>query len=88
MRARGSTPPEGQPRLKRCPSVWRTGQGLEPALAALPERQREALWLRAVEGLSYAEVASALETTESSVKALIHRARVALVREVEGGGAR
>jgi RNA polymerase sigma-70 factor (ECF subfamily) len=64
----------------------RTGLGLEPALAALPARQREALWLRAVEGLSYAEVAANLETTESSVKALIHRARVALVRTVEGGG--
>src|SRR5262245_19171629 len=58
----------------------RTGQGLEAALAALPERQREALWLRAVEGLSYAEVAQALDTSEKSVKALIHRARVALAR--------
>ena len=56
----------------------RTGHGLENALAALPERQREALWLRAVEGLSYAEVAQALDTSEQSVKALIHRARVAL----------
>jgi len=65
----------------------RAGLGLEPALAALPERQREALWLRAVEGLSYAEVAVALETTESSVKALIHRARVTLAREVGEGGA-
>ena len=64
----------------------RTGLALEPALAALPARQREALWLRAVEGLSYAEVAAALEATESSVKALIHRARVSLVRAVEGGG--
>jgi RNA polymerase sigma-70 factor (ECF subfamily) len=59
----------------------RTGRGLESALAGLPERQREALWLRAVEGLSYAEVAEALGTTEKSVKALIHRARVALASE-------
>jgi len=58
----------------------RTGLGLEAALAQLPARQREALWLRAVEGLSYAEVALALETSEASVKALIHRARVALAR--------
>jgi RNA polymerase sigma-70 factor (ECF subfamily) len=62
----------------------RTGQGLDAALASLPERQREALWLRAVEGLSYAEVAEALATSEQSVKALIHRARVALARV--GGG--
>ena len=64
----------------------RTGHGLEAALAALPGRQREALWLRAVEGLSYAEVAQALETSEKSVKALIHRARVALAREAERRG--
>ena len=66
----------------------RTGCGLEGALEALPERQREALWLRAVEGLSYAEVAQALETSEKSVKALIHRARVALAREAARGGKR
>lgn len=56
----------------------RLGRSLEPALRALPERQRAALWLAAVEGLSYAEVAAALETTEKSVKALVHRARAAL----------
>jgi DNA-directed RNA polymerase specialized sigma24 family protein len=44
----------------------------------LPERQRAALWLSAVEGLSYAEVAASLETSEKSVKALVHRARCAL----------
>jgi RNA polymerase sigma-70 factor, ECF subfamily len=66
----------------------RTGQGLEAALAGLPERQREALWLRAVEGLSYAEVAGALATSEQAVKALIHRARVALAREAKTGGMR
>ncbi len=66
----------------------RTGLGLEAALAALPERQREALWLRAVEGLSYAEVAKALATSEKAVKALIHRARVALARDGGRGGVR
>jgi RNA polymerase sigma-70 factor (ECF subfamily) len=66
----------------------RTGRGLEAGLAALPERQREALWLRAVEGLSYAEVAVALATTEKSVKALIHRARVALARDAKREGTR
>ena len=66
----------------------RTGQDLESALAGLPERQREALWLRAVEGLSYAEVAEALATSEKSVKALIHRARVGLARLAGCGGIR
>ena len=66
----------------------RAGEGLEAALAGLPERQREALWLRAVEGLSYAEVAAALATSEQAVKALIHRARVALAREAKTGAMR
>lgn len=61
----------------------RRGAALERELAALPERQRTALWLAAVEGLSYAEVAEALETTEASVKSLVHRARVALAAGVE-----
>lgn len=60
---------------------------VEEALAALPERQRAALWLCAVEGLSYAQVAEALETTEKSVKALVHRARVALAPTAAAFGA-
>jgi RNA polymerase sigma-70 factor (ECF subfamily) len=58
----------------------RRGKRIERELERLPERQRAALWLSAVEGMSYADVAIALETTEKSVKALVHRARVALVK--------
>jgi RNA polymerase sigma-70 factor (ECF subfamily) len=47
-------------------------------LESLPGKQRAALCLAAVEGLSYAEVAEALEVSESAVKALVHRARSAL----------
>ena len=60
----------------------RVGATLEVELAALPDRQREALWLTAVEGFSYFEVASAIETSEPSVKALVHRARVTLVERM------
>ncbi len=56
----------------------RVSAEVEVALAALPERQRAALWLAAVEGQSYAEVAAALATSEKAVKALVHRARAAL----------
>jgi RNA polymerase sigma-70 factor (ECF subfamily) len=73
------------PPSDRVVDARRDGLGLAVAFGALPERQREALWLCAVEGLSYAEIAEALATTEKSVKALIHRARVALV---ERGGKR
>ena len=52
--------------------------GLEAAFEALPERQRIALWLAAVEGQSYAEVAASLGTSEKSVKSLVHRARSTL----------
>jgi RNA polymerase sigma-70 factor (ECF subfamily) len=60
----------------------RVAATLEAELAALPDRQREALWLAAVEGLSYAAVASALETSEASVKALVHRARATLAERM------
>jgi RNA polymerase sigma-70 factor, ECF subfamily len=44
-------------------------------LAALPPVHRAALTLRDIEGLSYADIATALQMTESQVKALLHRAR-------------
>ena len=55
---------------------------VEQELARLPERQRAALCLSAVEGLSYADVAAALEISEAAVKALVHRARAALVAQL------
>jgi RNA polymerase sigma-70 factor (ECF subfamily) len=62
----------------------RVSAEVEAALAALPERQRAALWLAAVEGQSYAEVAAALDTSEKAVKALVHRARAALAEALAG----
>jgi len=61
----------------------RVGAELEVAIAALPERQRAALWLSAVDGLSYADVAHALDTSEQAVKALVHRARSTLAQRLE-----
>jgi RNA polymerase sigma-70 factor (ECF subfamily) len=55
-------------------------------IEALPERQRMALWLSAVEGLRHAEIAEVLETTPASVKALIHRGRSALVAALPADG--
>jgi RNA polymerase sigma-70 factor (ECF subfamily) len=62
----------------------RTSAMLEGALAKLPERQRMALWLSAAEGHSYAQVAEILGTSEKSVKALVHRGRVAVVTRIKG----
>jgi RNA polymerase sigma-70 factor (ECF subfamily) len=64
----------------------RVSAQVETALAALPERQRAALWLAAVEGQSYAEVAAALATSEVAVKALVHRARSALADALAESG--
>ncbi|HVH17602.1 MAG TPA: sigma-70 family RNA polymerase sigma factor [Myxococcota bacterium] len=60
---------------------------LDGALRALPERQRAALWLVAIEGQSYAEVAASLDVSEQAVKALVHRARASLagLRAADGG---
>jgi RNA polymerase sigma-70 factor (ECF subfamily) len=55
---------------------------LSGALERLPERQRMALWLSAVEAHSYAEVAEVLGTSDKSVKSLVHRARATLAERL------
>lgn len=57
-----------------------TGAPAEPdelgvLLASLPDRQRTAMALFYVEGLSVAEVAAAMELAEGSVKSHLHDAR-------------
>ncbi len=71
------------PSPDRVAHARRVGDEVDGALAGLPPRQREALWLCAVEGLSYAEIAEVLDTSEKSVKALVHRARVGLVAALD-----
>ena len=62
--------------------------GLTDALASLPEQQRRAILLREWQGLSYAEVASRLELTQSAVETLIFRARRSLAAALENPGKR
>lgn len=76
----------GGPAVDEAVGARLEGEALLGELERLPERQRTALWLSAGEGLSYAEVAKVMETTEKSVKSLVHRARVALIDRM--GGAR
>jgi RNA polymerase sigma-70 factor (ECF subfamily) len=59
---------------------------VEAEMNRLPEKQRAALWLAAVEGMSYAEVAEALEVSEKAVKALVHRARTTLAGKLPEKG--
>src|SRR5947209_3898877 len=49
----------------------------------LPEAQRSALLMREMEGLSYEELAVALETTVPAIKSLLVRARMGLVEARE-----
>ncbi|MBE2319652.1 sigma-70 family RNA polymerase sigma factor [Solirubrobacter sp. CPCC 204708] len=53
-------------------------------LADLPERQRAALVLRELNGLSHAEIAVVLETSAANVKQVIYEARTALFSAREG----
>lgn len=56
------------------------GRRVRKLLESLPPLYRAAIVLRDFEGLSYAEVAAALQITEPQTKALIHRARQAFKR--------
>ena len=54
------------------------------AMHRLPQRERQALLLSAIEELSIAEVAAVLGTTESSVRSLLFRARTHLRERLQG----
>ena len=53
------------------------------ALAALSDRERAAFCMARFDGLSYREIACALGASEPAVKSLIHRATLAVAKQVE-----
>jgi len=59
--------------------VARLGQ----ELAELPERQREAMLLREFRGLSYSELAAAMDETGPAVESLLYRARRRLAERLD-----
>ncbi len=69
----GSDPAEITEQRERFAAVARR-------VASLPPEQRAALVLRDFEGLSYEEVAAALEVSVAAVKGRIHRARLSVLR--------
>ena len=72
----------GGPAVDEVVDARRMGGRVEDELARLPEKQRAALCLAAVEGFSYAEVAQALDVTQQAVKSLVHRARSTLAERL------
>ena len=64
------------------PAAW---SSLNHALAALPARQREAVELMKVEGLSVSEAARRMQMKEGALRVLAHRAYRALRKAIEGG---
>ncbi|MBI4475366.1 MAG: RNA polymerase sigma factor [Acidobacteria bacterium] len=56
------------------------------ALAELPEKERAAIVLRDIEGLSTAEVAEVLGSSEATVRSQISTARVKIKKAIERGG--
>jgi len=67
--------------VERPDQALERSQGLRDVLVAvqaLPERQRDAILLRELEGRSYAEIALALGVTDGAVRQLLHRARNSL----------
>lgn len=60
------------------PSQNGFGDPVRAAVAALPERQRLALFLRYYADLDYAGIAAALDITEGTVGATLHAAHAAL----------
>ncbi len=89
LRRRRSDEPLDELRVAGATVEERAAAGAELAtlrgdLAALPERQRAALVLRELNGLSHREIAQALELTPELVKQQIFQARTALMQAREG----
>jgi RNA polymerase sigma-70 factor (ECF subfamily) len=57
---------------------------IQEVLAELPERQRQVVMLRDVDGLSGAEVCQALEISQANQRVLLHRGRSHLRQALEG----
>jgi len=72
--------PDPMPDPERCLSGRESEECLRAGLATLPEKERTALLLREVQGLTTAEVARALGSSEVTVRSQISSARLKLRR--------
>jgi RNA polymerase sigma-70 factor (ECF subfamily) len=58
-------------------------EGLDELLEALPDAQREAVRLRVIDDLAYAQVAANLGTSEQSARVRVHRGLAALRQGIQ-----
>jgi RNA polymerase sigma-70 factor (ECF subfamily) len=75
-----------EPRVQAVPRVVEAldaDESVRVAVAALPERQRWAVFLRYYADLSYDEIASVLEVERGTVAATLHAARKSLLPVLE-----
>jgi RNA polymerase sigma-70 factor, ECF subfamily len=79
------TKPDGAPNPEEEAQSHEMMALVERALDELPEKYRTVLMLREIEGLSTAEVAEVLATSEDVVKTRLHRARGLLQSRVSHG---
>lgn len=63
--------------------TWEIEEAFHRALSALPENQRNAILMLQQQGLSYEEIAQALDASVSAIKTWIHRARTQLRQELK-----
>lgn len=66
--------PVGEASPAELVSAAHTAERVQEALAQMPEKRRAAALLRLDGGLSYAEIAAAVDTTEGSARVLVHLA--------------
>ena len=82
-------PTSSRCRARRCTTRSRTPQRREDLrrlvtdVGRLPDQQRSALLMREIDGMSYADLAAALDVTVPAVKSLLVRARLGLVEAAE-----
>jgi RNA polymerase sigma-70 factor (ECF subfamily) len=58
-------------------------QAVSVAMSAMSVRERAAFTMCRFEGMAYRDIAQAMESTESAVKSLIHRATVTVMKHLE-----
>lgn len=83
MEAAGD-PSDGRPGVEQDLTDAARGRALQEALDALPERQRQAVVLRHVEGLSNPEIAGIMDIGVEAVESLTARGKRALAAALSG----